>query len=77
MSHHLELSDALFQRLSVEAERRGLSGVEALLEVWVPPKVNESHATVVSEIIEFRNRMAAQYGVAEDSVTLIQADRMR
>jgi hypothetical protein len=62
----------------MEAQRRGLNGVEELLELWTPADSNElQRRETVRQIRAFRERMQMKYGEAIDSVELIRADRMR
>ncbi len=78
MSQTVTVSDALYQRLTTEAERRGLNGVEDLLELWILGEQNNNQRRdTVRDIRAFRERMQAKYGETTDSVALLRADRMR
>lgn len=78
MSQMVVVSDMLYQRLESEVQRRGLTGVEELLELWTASEHGEQqrHETVHG-IRTFRERMQTQYGQAPDSVELVRTDRMR
>jgi hypothetical protein len=78
MSQTVTVSDALYQRLTTEAERRGLNGVEDLLELWILGEQNNNQRRdTVRDIRAFRERMQTKYGETTDSVALLRADRMR
>jgi hypothetical protein len=78
MSQTVTVSDALYQRLTTEAERRGLNGVEDLLELWILGEQNNNQrCDTVRDIRAFRERMQTKYGETTDSVALLRADRMR
>jgi hypothetical protein len=78
MSQTVTVSDALYKRLTTEAERRGLNGVEDLLELWILGEQNNNQRRdTVRDIRAFRERMQTKYGETTDSVALLRADRMR
>ncbi|HEY0737706.1 MAG TPA: hypothetical protein VGD69_22500 [Herpetosiphonaceae bacterium] len=78
MSQTVVVSDNLYQRLQTEAQRRGLSRVEDLLEQWTPGgESDHQRHEAVREIRAFRERMHTKYGDAIDSVDLLRADRLR
>jgi hypothetical protein len=78
MSQTVIVSDNLYQRLQIEAQRRGLNRVEDLLELWTPAADSDhQRRETVREIRAFRERIHTKYGEATDSVDLLRADRMR
>ncbi len=78
MSQTVTVSDALYKRLTTEAERRGLNGVEDLFELWILGEQNNNQRRdTVRDIRAFRERMQTKYGETTDSVALLRADRMR
>jgi hypothetical protein len=78
MSRTVTVSDEVYGRLEVEARRRGLSEIPALLEVLLlPPGEFERRQELGRRIEAFQNRMAAKYGVMPDSAELIREDRDR
>ncbi len=78
MSQTVTVSDALYKRLTTEVERRGLNGVEDLLELWILGEQNNNQRRdTVRDIRAFRERMQTKYGETTDSVALLRADRMR
>jgi hypothetical protein len=78
MSRTLTISDELCVRLEADARRRGLPGVEQLLEEWHAHEANLARRTeVVKRIDAIRARLFASYGEMPDSVALIREDRAR
>jgi predicted CopG family antitoxin len=78
VSQTITISDNLYTRLQTEAQRRGFSRVEDLLELWTGNEhTDQQRRETVREIRAFRERMQMKYGAADDSVDLLRADRMR
>ncbi len=78
MSQTVIVSDNLYQRLETEVQRRGLKGVEELLELWTSGEhVEQQRHEAVRDIRAFRERMQTKYGEAPDSIELLRADRLR
>ncbi len=78
MSRTITISDDLYAKLEAEAQMRGLSSIEQLLE-RLPDSEAESlrRKEVVQEIDDLRNRLMAKYGELSDSVELLREDRAR
>jgi len=78
MRKSLMISDALYQRLEMTAQIRGLQTIEQLLEQW---QANEDQvrqrAVTVNRIDAIRDRLMATYGEMPDSTDLIREDRER
>ena len=79
MSRTLTISDGLYARLEQEAQARGLSSVERLLEEEAGQNGSElsQRARIVCEIDNLRERLFGKYGVMADSTDLIREDRAR
>lgn len=78
MNRTLELPDELYRRLELAAKRRGLNGIEALLENWQADDVNiPERVDAVNRIDELQARLHAKYGPMPDSADLVREDRER
>ncbi len=78
MSRTITISDELYAKLEAEAQMRGLSSVEQLLEQLQAPETKSlRRKEVVREIDDLRNRLFAKYGQMPDSVELLREDRAR
>jgi hypothetical protein len=74
----LRVSDKLYERLEKTARRRGLEGIEELLESWQNESGQREDRLASVQRVEFlRKRLSATYGEMPDSVDLIRADRER
>ncbi len=78
MSRTITISDELYARLEAEAQARGLSNIERLLEErgQSDSDLNERQR-VVKRIDDLRERLFIKYGEMPDSVELLRADRNR
>jgi hypothetical protein len=80
MSRTITVSDGLYTRLEEAARRRGLGGVEQLLErldeEWDAAEDARREAAV-QRILDLRAEFVAAYGELPDSVDLIREDRER
>jgi hypothetical protein len=78
MSQTLTLSNSVYAWLQEEAQRRGLSTVEELLEAWKAEGDElRRRREVVDEIKALQEELSAKYGEMPDSVDLIREDRDR
>ncbi len=78
MSQTITLSKSTYAWLQAEAERRGLSSIEELLEAWRAEDDELRHRQEVGKRIDaLRERLYAKYGEQSDSVDLIREDRDR
>ena len=77
MNQTLTISDALYARLAMQAQLRGLS-VEQLIEEWERQDAElQRRREGVRRINETYEQMAAKYGVMPDSTELLREDRAR
>lgn len=78
MSEMVPVSKATYEWLQAEAEQRGLSSIEEVLEA-IHAETDEASKRheIVAEIDAIRERLAAKYGKQSDSVDLIREDRDR
>jgi len=82
MSRTITVSDELYARLEEAARRRGVIGVEQLLENVADPPAPDAdelrrRGEVVAAIDAHRAEMLQKYGVMPDSTELIREDRER
>ncbi len=77
MSQTLTISDALFRKLQEEARRRGLDGVESILNDLLDQDELRRRREAVHRIDEIRGRIFAEHGEMPDSIDLIREDRAR
>jgi hypothetical protein len=78
MGRSLTISDTLYAWLEAEAQNRGLSTIEDLLEQWraLEHDLRQRQETV-RKIDALRERLFAKYGEMPDSVVLLREDRAR
>lgn len=78
MSQTLTLSNSVYTWLQEEAQKRGLSTVEELLEAWKAEGDElRQRQEVGQRITALRERLYAKYGEMPDSTELIREDRDR
>lgn len=78
MSQTLTLSNSVYTWLQEEAQKRGLSTVEELLEAWKAEGDElRRRQEVGTRIDALRERLYAKYGEMPDSVDHIREDRDR
>ena len=80
MVRNVEISDKLYEQLEKMAKERGVESVEALIQRLLPTSVRSDEAsrnTLVDQIHQHREQLAATHDNLEDSVPMIRADRER
>jgi predicted CopG family antitoxin len=78
MSQTVTVSNSVYEWLQAEAEQRGLSSVEELLEAWkIEDDELQKRREVGERILALRERIAATHPNQTDSVDLIREDRDR
>jgi 2-oxo-4-hydroxy-4-carboxy--5-ureidoimidazoline (OHCU) decarboxylase len=80
MSRTVMLPESLYSWLEAEAKRRQLGSVDSLIEQLLEQvKEEEKHERdeAIRRIFDLHNKMAAKYGLVQDSVELIREDRAR
>ena len=78
MSQTVTISDTLYARLKAEADKRGLSNVEELLEAVVTPDAELLRRQAsVRRVEALREHLYSKYGDMPDSAMLVRADRDR
>jgi hypothetical protein len=75
LSHHLTISNELYERLDAEARHRGLDDVEGLLAEIAAGAGGRRDA--LRQIDDLRERLRTKYGELPDSVELLRDDRAR
>lgn len=78
MSHVVTLSDSLYAQLQSEAQARGLSSIERLLEQWQLGKTEgRRRKGAVAQVDLLRKRLKTAYGEMPDSSIFVRSDRER
>ncbi len=78
MEKVITVSDMLYNRLEETVNKRNLSTIEDLLQLWISEEdAMQARAQQVEEIRTLYQRLTQTYGVLPDSVSLIREDRDR
>jgi 2-oxo-4-hydroxy-4-carboxy--5-ureidoimidazoline (OHCU) decarboxylase len=80
MGRAVMLPESLYNWLEAEAKRRQVASVDNLIEELLEQiKEEEKHErdAAIQRIFDLHNKMAAKYGLVQDSVELIREDRER
>jgi hypothetical protein len=78
MSRTVTVSDEVYARLEAEARRRGLGGVEPLIQRWADEsegRARRAQAFAVADAV--RARLFAELPPMPDSTDLLREDRER